>query len=60
MLEQAWHVIMTSDPLEDSEDEMDENTRHDLLLRLKIVNRLRGKEPTPEPELPPPPFAAAA
>ncbi|EKM60918.1 uncharacterized protein PHACADRAFT_247139 [Phanerochaete carnosa HHB-10118-sp] len=60
MLEQAWHVIMTNDPLEDSEDEMDENTRLDLLLRLKIINRLRGKEPTPEPELSPPSFSAAA
>ncbi|GJE85975.1 hypothetical protein PsYK624_020550 [Phanerochaete sordida] len=59
MLEQAWHVIMTNDPLEESDDEMDENTRLDLLLRLKIINRLRGKEPTPEPEMPPP-FAAAA
>lgn len=59
MLEQAWHVIMRNDPLEESEDEMDENTRLDLLLRLKIINRLRGKEPTPEPELPPPSFTAA-
>ncbi|KAJ3477694.1 hypothetical protein NLI96_g10289 [Meripilus lineatus] len=52
MLEQAWHVVNTTDPLRDSEDEeeADENTRHDLLLRLRIINRLRGREPTPEPE----------
>jgi Ino eighty subunit 1 len=67
---------MTTDPLEESDDEMDENTRLDLcqsllhltilnsaltyvaVLRLKIINRLRGKEPTPEPEMPPASFAA--
>ncbi|KAH8100586.1 hypothetical protein BXZ70DRAFT_937962 [Cristinia sonorae] len=51
-LEQAFYMVMNTDPLEDSEDEEmpDENTRHDLLLRLRIINRLRGKEPTPEPE----------
>lgn len=27
---EAWHVVMTSDPLEESDDEMDENTRLDL------------------------------
>ncbi len=27
---EAWHVVMTTDPLEDSEDERDENTRLDL------------------------------
>ena len=27
---EAWHVTMTTDPLEDSDDEMDENTRLDL------------------------------
>ena len=65
--------MTTTDPLEESEDEMDENTRLDLrkllrvcgmmkrnaahapspVLRLQIINRLRGKEPTPEPELRP-------
>ncbi|TCD67006.1 hypothetical protein EIP91_000626 [Steccherinum ochraceum] len=51
-LQQAFYMVMNTDPLEDSEDEeeADENTRLDLLLRLKIINRLRGKEPTPEPE----------
>ncbi|OCH96564.1 hypothetical protein OBBRIDRAFT_765432 [Obba rivulosa] len=52
MLEQAWHVVMTTDPLMDSDEEeyADENTRLDYVLRLRIINRLRGKEPTPEPE----------
>ncbi|OBZ78781.1 Ino eighty subunit 1, partial [Grifola frondosa] len=52
MLEQAWHVVMTTDPLVDSDEEeyADENTRMDYVLRLRIMNRLRGKEPTPEPE----------
>lgn len=27
---EAWHVVMTTDPLENSEDEADENTRLDL------------------------------
>ncbi|CAL1696159.1 unnamed protein product [Somion occarium] len=52
IVEQAFHAVMNSDPLDDSEDDepLDENTRLDLLLRLRIINRLRGKEPTPEPE----------
>ncbi|EMD41734.1 hypothetical protein CERSUDRAFT_90308 [Gelatoporia subvermispora B] len=52
MLEHAWHVVMTTDPLVDSDEEefADENTRLDYVLRLRIINRLRGKEPTPEPE----------
>ncbi|KAI0932399.1 hypothetical protein AcW2_001044 [Taiwanofungus camphoratus] len=60
MLEQAWHVVMTTDPLRDSDEEdfADENTRLDYVLRLRIISRLRGKEPTPEPEplptVPPP------
>ncbi|KAI0724385.1 hypothetical protein C8T65DRAFT_704263 [Cerioporus squamosus] len=55
MLEQAWHVSMTTDPLMDSDDEMyaDENTRLDYVLRLRIISRLRGKEPTPPRELGP-------
>ncbi|KAH9937526.1 uncharacterized protein B0H18DRAFT_1081689 [Fomitopsis serialis] len=49
---EAWHVVMTTDPLADSDDEIaDENARLDtVLLRLRIISRLRGKEPTPEPE----------
>ncbi|KAI1797721.1 hypothetical protein LXA43DRAFT_981710 [Ganoderma leucocontextum] len=55
MLEQAWHVSMTTDPLVDSDDEAyaDENTRLDYVLRLRIISRLRGKEPTPPRELGP-------
>ncbi|KAI0374335.1 hypothetical protein BV20DRAFT_961469 [Pilatotrama ljubarskyi] len=55
MLEQAWHVSMTTDPLIDSDDEayVDENTRLDYVLRLRIISRLRGKEPTPPRELGP-------
>ncbi|KAI0082193.1 hypothetical protein K474DRAFT_1612014, partial [Panus rudis PR-1116 ss-1] len=54
-VEQAFHLMTTTDPLQDSEDEEvpDENTRRDLLLRLRILNRLRGKDPTPEPEFVP-------
>ncbi|KAH9946834.1 hypothetical protein B0H21DRAFT_877076 [Amylocystis lapponica] len=55
MLEQAWHVVMTGDPLGDSDDEtLDENSRLDYVLRLRIISRLRGKSPTPEPVSPPP------
>ncbi|KAH9835714.1 uncharacterized protein C8Q71DRAFT_763139 [Rhodofomes roseus] len=51
MLDQAWHVVMTTDPLADSDEEIaDENARLDYILRLRIISRLRGKEPTPEPE----------
>jgi Ino eighty subunit 1 len=47
----AWHVVTTSDPLLDSdEDQGTEVDRFDYAQRLKIVSRLRGKEPTPEPE----------
>ncbi|OSD06055.1 hypothetical protein PYCCODRAFT_1464738 [Trametes coccinea BRFM310] len=55
MLEQAWHVSMTTDPLVDSDDEAyaDENTRLDYILRLRIISRLRGKDPTPPRELGP-------
>ncbi|KAI8995474.1 hypothetical protein BD414DRAFT_479660 [Trametes punicea] len=55
MLEQAWHVSMTTDPLIDSDDEAyaDENTRLDYILRLRIISRLRGKDPTPPRDLGP-------
>ncbi|KAL1952128.1 hypothetical protein VTO73DRAFT_1277 [Trametes versicolor] len=67
MLQQAWHVSMNTDPLLDSDDEAyaDENTRLDYVLRLRIISRLRGKDPTPPRELGPysvnppnPPFVA--
>ncbi|KAJ4486386.1 hypothetical protein J3R30DRAFT_3697899 [Lentinula aciculospora] len=51
LLEHAWHVVTLSDPLADSDDEMqDEHCRNDYVQRLNIVCRLRGKDPTPEPE----------
>ncbi|KAI0785991.1 hypothetical protein C8Q75DRAFT_808782 [Abortiporus biennis] len=54
IFEQAYHYISTKDPLADSENEEsgDENTRRDLEQRLCIINRLRGKAPTPEPDRP--------
>ncbi|KAJ3804787.1 hypothetical protein F5876DRAFT_70345 [Lentinula aff. lateritia] len=51
LLEHAWHVVARTDPLADSDEEMeDENCRNDYVQRLNIVCRLRGKNPTPEPE----------
>ncbi|KAF7339875.1 Ino eighty subunit 1 [Mycena venus] len=51
MLQHAWHVIATSDPLADSdEDDEDEHVRQDHAERLAVISRVRGKAPTPEPE----------
>ncbi|KAJ7275305.1 hypothetical protein B0H12DRAFT_1227811 [Mycena haematopus] len=51
MLQHAWHVIATSDPLADSdEDDEDEHVRRDHADRLAVISRVRGKAPTPEPE----------
>ncbi|KAJ6519563.1 hypothetical protein C8R45DRAFT_26308 [Mycena sanguinolenta] len=51
MLQHAWHVIATSDPLADSdEDDEDEHMRRDHADRLAVISRVRGKAPTPEPE----------
>ncbi|GAW09335.1 Ino eighty subunit 1 [Lentinula edodes] len=51
LLEHAWHVVARTDPLADSDEEMeDEHCRNDYVQRLNIVCRLRGKNPTPEPE----------
>ncbi|KAI0757158.1 hypothetical protein C8Q80DRAFT_1215864 [Daedaleopsis nitida] len=50
MLQQAWHVINATDPLEDSDKEEDEHVRLEYNRRLRVLARLRGKEPTPEPE----------
>jgi Ino eighty subunit 1 len=50
MLEQAWHVVTATDPLLDSDEEMiDENVRLDYSRRLSVINRLRGRSPTPNP-----------
>ncbi|KAF5377568.1 hypothetical protein D9615_005225 [Tricholomella constricta] len=51
MLQQAWHIVTTTDPLLDSDEEgADEHLRYDYIRRLKVINALRRKEPTPEPE----------
>ncbi|KAF8349890.1 hypothetical protein F5887DRAFT_405062 [Amanita rubescens] len=52
MLQHAWHMIRTTDPLVDSDDELgDDDTRLDYMQRMSILSRIRGKSPTPEPEL---------
>ncbi|KAI0936163.1 hypothetical protein AcW1_000469 [Taiwanofungus camphoratus] len=53
MLQHAWHIVTTTDPLEDSDEEADEHVRLDYNRRLRVLSRLRGKEPTPEPEFGP-------
>ncbi|KAH8100594.1 hypothetical protein BXZ70DRAFT_162525 [Cristinia sonorae] len=50
MLEHAWHMINTVDPLEDSDNEADEHVRLEYNRRLRVLSRLRGKAPTPPPE----------
>ncbi|KAI0651695.1 hypothetical protein C8Q79DRAFT_997031 [Trametes meyenii] len=50
MLQQAWHVVNTADPLDDSDKEGDDHVRADYARRLRVLARLRGKDPTPEPE----------
>ncbi|KAJ3551372.1 hypothetical protein NM688_g4740 [Phlebia brevispora] len=49
MLEHAWHIIRTRDPLDDSDTEIDDHMRRDYSQRLRILSRLRGKDPTPPP-----------
>ncbi|KAL6309973.1 hypothetical protein BKA93DRAFT_757015 [Sparassis latifolia] len=49
MLEHAWHVVTSTDPLEDSDEEADDHVRLDYNRRLRVLSRLRGKEPTPPP-----------
>ncbi|TFY62154.1 hypothetical protein EVJ58_g4032 [Rhodofomes roseus] len=46
----AWHIAASTDPLNDSDEEQDEHVRLDYNRRLRVLSRLRGKEPTPEPE----------
>ncbi|KAJ7783493.1 hypothetical protein DFH07DRAFT_1054735 [Mycena maculata] len=51
MLQHAWHVAATSDPLADSDEEPDdEYLQSDHARRLAVLARVRGKPPTPEPE----------
>jgi len=50
MLQQAWHIVATTDPLMDSDEEHpDEHVHLDYSRKLQVLNRLRGKSPTPEP-----------
>ncbi|KAJ7462660.1 hypothetical protein B0H11DRAFT_2159947 [Mycena galericulata] len=50
MLEQAWHTVMTYDPLIDSDEEsQDEHVQLEYTRRLNVISRLRGRVPTPEP-----------
>ncbi|KAJ7706463.1 hypothetical protein B0H17DRAFT_1037343 [Mycena rosella] len=50
MLDQAWHTVMTYDPLVDSDEEsQDEHVRLEYTRRLSVISRLRGRPPTPEP-----------
>ncbi|KAF7306683.1 hypothetical protein MIND_00460000 [Mycena indigotica] len=49
MLDQAWHVVMNHDPLEDSSEEsQDEGTAIDYSRRLSILTQLRARSPTPD------------
>jgi len=55
MLEHAWHVVLTTDPLVDSDEETgDEHVRLDYIRRLQTLKRIRGKSLTPEGENPNP------
>ncbi|KIJ21569.1 hypothetical protein PAXINDRAFT_152031 [Paxillus involutus ATCC 200175] len=47
----AWHTVLNSDPLVDSDEECpDEHLRVDYNRRMQVINRLRGRPPTPELE----------
>jgi len=51
MFQQAWHLVITTDPLVDSDEEQpDEHVRLDYTRRLQTLRRLRRKSPTPEPD----------
>ncbi|KAG8219971.1 hypothetical protein J3R82DRAFT_976 [Butyriboletus roseoflavus] len=51
MLQHAWHVAASTDPLLDSDEElMDEHVRNDYNQRIAVLARLRGKAPTPPPD----------
>ncbi|KIJ68228.1 hypothetical protein HYDPIDRAFT_106378 [Hydnomerulius pinastri MD-312] len=51
MLQHAWHTVLNSDPLVDSDEERpDEHIRLDYNRRVQVINRLRGRPPTPEVE----------
>ncbi|OJA11739.1 hypothetical protein AZE42_02926 [Rhizopogon vesiculosus] len=47
----AWHTVMTTDPLVDSDEEChDGHVRTDYVKRMQVISRLRGRPPTPEGE----------
>jgi len=51
MLQHAWHTVLDSDPLVDSDEECpDEHLRLDYNRRMQVITRLRGRPPTPSPE----------
>ncbi|OAX44820.1 hypothetical protein K503DRAFT_764708 [Rhizopogon vinicolor AM-OR11-026] len=51
MLQHAWHTVMTTDPLVDSDEEChDGHVRTDYVKRMQVISRLRGRPPTPEGE----------
>ncbi|KAG2044216.1 hypothetical protein BDR03DRAFT_938668 [Suillus americanus] len=53
MLQHAWHTVMTTDPLVDSDEEChDGHVRTDYIKRMHVISRLRGRPPTPEGEEP--------
>ncbi|KAJ7597245.1 hypothetical protein C8J56DRAFT_313447 [Mycena floridula] len=59
MVEHTFHIITSRDPLQDSDEEMgNEQDRLDYSNRLRIITRLRGKAPTPEPQRQPIPKRA--
>ncbi|KAG0709072.1 hypothetical protein DFH29DRAFT_890391 [Suillus ampliporus] len=51
MLQHAWHTVMNTDPLVDSDEEChDSHVRTDYVKRMQVISRLRGRQPTPEGE----------
>jgi len=52
MFQHAWHVVTSTDPLVDSDEElMDEYVRNDYNQRIAVITRLRGRAPTPPPDI---------
>ncbi|KAG1757369.1 hypothetical protein EDB19DRAFT_1933859 [Suillus lakei] len=55
MLQHAWQVVTSTDPLADSDEELqDEHVRLDYNRRVDVIARLRGRPPSPLPDLLPP------
>jgi Ino eighty subunit 1 len=55
MFQHAWHVVTSTDPLVDSDEELDEYVRNDYNQRIAVIARLRGRAPTPPPDIVVPP-----